>query len=443
MKHLTHPIEPEEVMAYLDGELEAARATVVAAHLDQCAECQSVASALKSVSREMLAWEVEPAPETLSIRVNASSATQVDVKQKTELRKFSAIDSFSKRWLANRWVWGGAGALAALMIIAFLEAPRFQGPRPNSAFGQRVVTEATRFPYTAKLPAGAGTIGGLIGGVAGGAPAAQTGRSTGTSDELVPAAPPPASSEEFTRLQTWAQLQSGPMIARTASLTIVAKDFSGARATVEKIVNAHQGYLADLTLTNQKDSPQSLTGTLQIPADQLNDAIAELRALGHVEQESQSGEEISASYMDLLARLHNSRETEKRLTEILQQRTGKLSDVLATEQEIARVRGEIEEMESQQKQMEHRVQFTSIKLQLTEEFKATLGVPSTISFTRLRNALADGFHNAAESFFSFLEFLLNIGPALLLWALLLFWPARYAWRRLRRHSTNKASASAS
>ena len=167
-----------------------------------------------------------------------------------------------------------------------------------------------------------------------------------------------------------------------------------------------------------------------------------MRALGRVEQESQSGEEISANYVDLLARLKNSRETEKRLAEILQQRTGKLSDVLSVEQEIARVRGEIEEMESQQKQMEHRVQFTSITLQLTEDFKASLGVPSSISLPRLRNALADGFRAAAESFFGFIEFLLNIGPALLLWAFLLFWPARYAWRRVRRHATKNAPTTA-
>ncbi len=41
MNRTTHEIEPEEVMAYLDGELEASRASEVAAHIAGCAECRS------------------------------------------------------------------------------------------------------------------------------------------------------------------------------------------------------------------------------------------------------------------------------------------------------------------------------------------------------------------------------------------------------------------
>ncbi len=436
MKYLTHPIEPEEVMAYLDGELEPARAAEVAAHLDICAECQSVAAALKSVSREMLAWEVEASPVSLSQRVSESARMpdeNVNKKQSLKQSPIAALERLSERWFANRWVLAGAGALATLSII-FYFTPVFYHLRTIPGLSQHPVSvDSAR----AVFPIDRATGGGISGEVAGAGTGSDRGITTaGRLREEGAQAGNNLLADKF------GAIAHGPMIARTASLTIVAKDFSGTRAAVEKIVNAHQGYLADLTLTNQKDSPQTLTGTLQIPADQLNAAIAELRALGHVEQESQSGEEISATYVDLLARLHNSRESEKRLTEILQQRTGKLSDVLATEQEIARVRGEIEEMESQQKQMEHRVQFTSIKLQVTEEFKAALGVPSSISFTRLRNALADGFHNAAESFFNFLEFLLNIGPALLLWAALLIWPTRLAWRRLQRHRAKNATASA-
>ena len=37
MNQATHPIEREEVMAYLDGELDAAKAAAVGAHIEQCA----------------------------------------------------------------------------------------------------------------------------------------------------------------------------------------------------------------------------------------------------------------------------------------------------------------------------------------------------------------------------------------------------------------------
>jgi Domain of unknown function (DUF4349) len=70
-----------------------------------------------------------------------------------------------------------------------------------------------------------------------------------------------------------------------------------------------------------------------------------------------------------VARLKNSRETELRLQTILTQRTGKIGDVLEVEREIARVRGEIEQLEAEQKSLEHRVEFATVDLSLTEEYQ--------------------------------------------------------------------------
>jgi len=51
-----HPIEPEDLMAYLDGELEATRACVAAEHLERCSECRGLAEDLRGVSRGLMAW---------------------------------------------------------------------------------------------------------------------------------------------------------------------------------------------------------------------------------------------------------------------------------------------------------------------------------------------------------------------------------------------------
>ncbi len=59
MSRSNHPIEQEELMAYLDGELATNRAVAAAAHLEHCAECQELAADLRKLSQEMMAWEVE------------------------------------------------------------------------------------------------------------------------------------------------------------------------------------------------------------------------------------------------------------------------------------------------------------------------------------------------------------------------------------------------
>ena len=52
MPEIRHAIEPEEMMAYLDGELSASRAAEARTHLERCAECQTLAAGLRRVSQE-------------------------------------------------------------------------------------------------------------------------------------------------------------------------------------------------------------------------------------------------------------------------------------------------------------------------------------------------------------------------------------------------------
>jgi hypothetical protein len=59
-----------------------------------------------------------------------------------------------------------------------------------------------------------------------------------------------------------------------------------------------------------------------------------------------------------------------------------------------------------------------------------VSAPSTLG--RLRNSGVEGYRNMAESLTGLAMFLLSYGPALLLWAALLFFPARYAWRWFRK-----------
>ena len=69
-----HAFEPEEVMAYLDGELEPRRATALAAHLQHCAACQEVAQGFRALSEKMLEFEVEPP----SVRMNETVLAALD-----------------------------------------------------------------------------------------------------------------------------------------------------------------------------------------------------------------------------------------------------------------------------------------------------------------------------------------------------------------------------
>jgi chromosome segregation ATPase len=154
--------------------------------------------------------------------------------------------------------------------------------------------------------------------------------------------------------------------------------------------------------------------------------------LGRLENESQSGEDVTRQHTDLGARLKTARETEERLRAILHERTGNVAEVLEVEQSIARVRGEIESMEAEQKALEHRVDFASVEIQLNEEYKAQLGSPADSVSTRIYNAFVAGYRNATETLLGFLLFFEEYGPSLVIWLVVLALPILLIRRRYKR-----------
>jgi hypothetical protein len=225
------------------------------------------------------------------------------------------------------------------------------------------------------------------------------------------------------------------LIVHTAQLALTTREFDRARGAVEDILKRHQGYIGHLNVYAPAGAGRSLDASLRVPADQLAPTMAEIKRLGRVEMESQSGEEVTSQYIDLSARLANARNTERRLTNLLQQRTGKLADVLAVEVELGRVRGEIERMEAEKKSLTNRVDFSTLTVTVREDYQALIPAGPFSIFTRFRNATVEGYRSTAESLIAAVTFLLSYGPVVVLWAGILFLPARFVWRRLRRNPT--------
>jgi len=385
MNHTTHPIEREELMAWHDGELSAERAAGVAAHVKVCDECLALVEELRRVSAQLAAWQVEPAPASLDARVSAAL-------EQTPQKNALSSPSPKPRYLIPTWAWQLGGVCALLLIIVAISIPNLL----RSRMSRNLASDKNKdFEWPASTP---------------------------TASDRVP---------KGGRAESGASTFSGPMIIRTATLVVVAKEFDAARSAFERLLRQHGGYIAQLS-TGGQSSARTLTATLRVPADRMDALFAELKKIGRVEGEGQIGEEVTQQYVDLVARLKNSRVTEQRLAQILAQRTGKVADVLEVEREIARVRGEIERMDAQRKTLENQVAFASVRFELREEYQAQLDVTPPSTATRLRNAAVEGYKSATENAIGLAEFLLNAGPTLLLWGLIFFWPVRTIWRRLRR-----------
>ena len=95
------------------------------------------------------------------------------------------------------------------------------------------------------------------------------------------------------------------------------------------------------------------------------------------------------------------------------------------------MRGEIESMEAEQAGLEHRVDFASVDLTLVEEYKAQFAAPDSVG-TRVRNSFVAGIRSAWDTVLGTVLFCEEVGPAMVVWGVMLAVPVFFVWRRYRR-----------
>ena len=446
MNTIAHPVAPEEIMALVDRELSSERSQSLSAHIDQCAECRELAVSIRTTSQTLSNWTAGMSPVSAEFEKRLRVAAAKNLAPGESLS--SEVFRRTKLWTWKHW----AGGLAATAVLAALllgiaipnRRPAKTMLVPIREYGRNSVATGSgpmgkpqareekamkEVPRTLATPGIAADSNGLFHGLGDHAQNSFSIDGHPIADQQGKVFSNQIPQESIEAMEAVA---GGPMIARTVSLSIVVKDFDAGRASLDSILSRHNGYAAGLNVSTPQGAARTLQASLRIPGPQLASALGKLKALGRVEVETQNGEEVTQQHADLAARLKNSRETEQRLQDVLRTRTGKVKDVLEVEQEIARVRGEIEQMEAEQQTLEHRVTFSTIDLKLAEEYKAELTTPAPSIAIQLRNATVDGFRTAFQSFLALVLFLAESAPTLLLWLMILAFPAWLLWRRYQR-----------
>jgi hypothetical protein len=376
MSRLEHPLSSEDLMAYADGEIQGNEAAKVAEHLEVCSECASAIADVKQLSTHMAAWQVEECPEKVAQNVLAESAEK----------------SFKKRrsWWSRPTIYAyGFSGLGVVFVLMFLAVP--------SLLRSRQAAQEPGFRRPAGVP------------------------------EMAIAPPSVARPQPG---------PTGPMVIRNIKLTLITKEFDGARVRIENIVRQSQGYIDRLSV--QGTGPSHLAATLRLPANTADSGIRDLKTIGRLQGESQNSSDITSQYVDLGARLSNAVNSEQRLLALLRERAGSLKDVVEMEREIEAVRENIERMEAQQKDLNNKVQFVTIDLELNEEYHAQLEPPAPSTGTQIRNAAIEGIQSGGENVMDITLFLLRYGPALLIWLAVLV-PVFMMLKRLARLELRRRS----
>ena len=162
----------------------------------------------------------------------------------------------------------------------------------------------------------------------------------------------------------------GPRIIKTAVLSIRIKQgsFETRAQDITIIASRHGGFIA----SSRTSGGKFLSGTivLRIPASQFEIALGELKALGKVTGEQISGEDVTAQFVDLQARLRNWEAQEDVLLKLMA-KSKSIEESLKVQRALQDVQLSIEEIRGQLRVLNDQTDMSTITLSLAERAPVT------------------------------------------------------------------------
>jgi uncharacterized protein DUF4349 len=208
----------------------------------------------------------------------------------------------------------------------------------------------------------------------------------------------------------------GPQVIRTAQLSITVGSglFDSKLADVRALVQLEQGFISGTDAqANPTTNAQIRTGviTFMVPAARFDDTIDQLTKMGRVQNEHISGNDVSAQYVDLQARLVNE-EAQRDAMLALLQRAQSVSDIIAIQTQLGQITGQIEQLKGQIQYIDHNTAYSTVSVDLTEA-GAPLQSAAQDSWG-FASALSDAAHNFVSTINYLITGLGAIGPIVIL-----------------------------
>lgn len=211
----------------------------------------------------------------------------------------------------------------------------------------------------------------------------------------------------------------GNKIIKTAYMNMETYDFDETLQKMQDLLKGMGGYVESSNVSGQSLQTDGYVRRYahfecRVPEASYESFINSVGSLGNVTNSSEGGQDISYQYMDTEARLTSLQVQEERLLSILE-KAEKIEDVIALEQELSRVRYQIESMEGQLRQWDNLVSFSRVSVDINEvtEYTDITEEPDT-----LWERIGDTMRRSLKSLVNFLETVLVVLTAVLPFLLL-------------------------
>lgn len=156
---------------------------------------------------------------------------------------------------------------------------------------------------------------------------------------------------------------AGPRIVKTATLglEVDSRAFDSRLQDVATVAGTHAGFVASSRQTG--DGTRSAGLVLRIPSGSFEAALADLRALGTVTSQEVSGQDVTAQFVDLEARLRNWEAQERVLLDLMA-KSSSIEDSIQVQRHLQDVQLTIERLRGQLRVLSDQTEFSAITVNL-------------------------------------------------------------------------------
>lgn len=208
----------------------------------------------------------------------------------------------------------------------------------------------------------------------------------------------------------------GPLVIKQASLTVgvASGAFDSKLTAVRALVQSENGFISGTVAQanpNLNDSIHSGVITFMVPSDRFDDTIVQLEKLGKLQNEQVGGQDVSAQYVDLQARLANEQAQRDAMLALLK-RAQSVSDIIAIQTQLGQITQQIEQLKGQIQYLDHNTAFSTVSVSIVEA-----GAPASVQATDswgFATALSDAAHNFVTTINYIVSGLGAIGPIVIL-----------------------------
>jgi len=156
------------------------------------------------------------------------------------------------------------------------------------------------------------------------------------------------------------------LIIRIAQFSIVS---ANVQASVDQLTNfatSAGGFITNVNVTNLERAPYA-TVNFRVPVERFEETRVLVRSLGlKVVSEAVTGQDVTEQYVDTEARLKNLRASEEQFVAIMKQAV-KVEEVLQVQQQLERVRGQIEQAQGRMQYLERSAKLATFSVTVSAD----------------------------------------------------------------------------